>query len=225
VQLVLAFDDHADPPAPMPGAQALGAGTAAPRAHTPDPPRATRATQATEATQPAQTTYYVRHPRARRYVLRVDPDGSLRVTIPRRGSKKEALAFAARHATWVARQRARLRTPLVSPEEQQRLKRRARQELPARLRALAAAHGLNVRRVTIRNQRSRWGSCGPDGHICLNWRLVLMPDGVRDYVLIHELMHLRRLDHSPAYWRLVAAACPDFRAARLWLRAHGPELR
>jgi predicted metal-dependent hydrolase len=52
-----------------------------------------------------------------------------------------------------------------------------------------------------------------------------MPDWVRDYVMLHELMHLRRLDHSPAYWRLVAAACPDYRDARLWLRAHGPALR
>ena len=98
-------------------------------------------------------------------------------------------------------------------------------ELPARLRELADVHGLAVTRVTIRNQRTRWGSCGRDGHVCLNWRLVAMPDRVRDYVMIHELMHLRRLDHSPAFWRLVAAACPHYREARQWLRAHGPELR
>ena len=52
-----------------------------------------------------------------------------------------------------------------------------------------------------------------------------MPDWVRDYVIVHELMHLKRMDHSPAYWRLVAAACPGYREARQWLRAHGPELR
>ncbi len=80
-------------------------------------------------------------------------------------------------------------------------------------------------RISIRNQRSRWGSCGREGHICLNWRLVLMPPFVRDYVLIHELMHLCRMDHSPAYWRLVAGACPDYRTARDWLRRHGPALR
>jgi predicted metal-dependent hydrolase len=78
-----------------------------------------------------------------------------------------------------------------------------------------------VTRVSIRNQRSRWGSCGPDGHICLNWRLVRMPPAVRDYVIVHELMHLRRMDHSAAYWALVAAACPDYQAARRWLREHG----
>ena len=58
------------------------------------------------------------------------------------------------------------------------------------------------------------------GHICLNWRLVLMPEAVRDYVLIHELMHLRRLDHSRHFWRLVAHACPDYEDSRRWLRAN-----
>ena len=97
--------------------------------------------------------------------------------------------------------------------------------LPPRLMELAGQHGLTVTRVSIRDQRSRWGSCGRDGHICLNWRLVQMPDWVRDYVLVHELMHLRRMDHSPKYWRLVAAAYPAYEAARAWLRRHGPALR
>ena len=167
----------------------------------------------------------MRHRRARRYLLRVDHDGRVRVTIPRGGSKREAEAFAGRNLTWIARQRARVTRPLFTREERRALKQRARQELPPRLLALAAAHGLSVTRVTVRNQRTRWGSCGRDGHICLNWRLVLMPDEVRDYVLIHELMHLRRLDHSPAYWRLVAAADPAYREARQWLRANGPGLR
>jgi predicted metal-dependent hydrolase len=98
-------------------------------------------------------------------------------------------------------------------------------ELPRRLLALADQHGLQVSRVSIRDQRTRWGSCGRDGHITLNWRLVVMPDWVRDYVIVHELMHLRRLDHSPAYWQLVAQACPWYREAKQWLRAHGPALR
>ena len=109
--------------------------------------------------------------------------------------------------------------------ERTALRERAREELPARLREIAAAHGLIVTGVSIRNQRTRWGSCGRDGKITLNWRLVLMPPAVRDYVLIHELMHLRRLDHSPAYWKLVAAACQGYREARQWLRIHGPALR
>ena len=83
---------------------------------------------------------------------------------------------------------------------------------------LAERFGLRVSRVSVRNQQSRWGSCSPNGHICLNWRLVTMPEWVRDYVIIHELMHLKRLDHSPKFWKLVAAACPEYQKARAWLR-------
>jgi predicted metal-dependent hydrolase len=169
--------------------------------------------------------YFVRHRRARRYLLRVDPDGRVRVTIPRGGSKREADAFVQRHTDWVARQRARLTPSALEADERRALRERARTELPARLLELAALHGMTVTGVSIRNQRTRWGSCGRDGNISLNWRLVLMPPAVRDYVLIHELMHLRRLDHSPAYWKLVAAACPEYRDARQWLRLNGPALR
>jgi predicted metal-dependent hydrolase len=167
----------------------------------------------------------VRHRRARRYLLRVDHDGRVRVTIPRGGSKREADAFVQRHIDWVARQRARLIPSVFGAEERMALRARARAELPARLLEIAAEQGLTVTGVSIRNQRTRWGSCGRDGKISLNWRLVLMPPSVRDYVLIHELMHLKRLDHSPAYWRLVAAACPGYREARQWLRINGPALR
>lgn len=158
-------------------------------------------------------------------MLRVDSDGRVRVTIPRGGSRREAEAFASRHAGWIARQRARLTRQSRSLEERRALHDRARRELPARLLALASRLGVAVSRVSIRNQRSRWGSCGREGHICLNWRLVLMPAAVSEYVLIHELMHLRRMDHSPAYWRLVAEACPGYREARDWLRRFGPSLR
>jgi predicted metal-dependent hydrolase len=98
-------------------------------------------------------------------------------------------------------------------------------ELPQRLLALAARYQLVVSRISIRDQRTRWGSCGRNGHVCLNWRLVSLPPSVRDYVLIHELMHLHRLDHSAAYWKLVEIACPGYREARQWLRRHGPSFR
>jgi predicted metal-dependent hydrolase len=167
---------------------------------------------------------FIRNTRARRYVLRVDADGRVRVTIPRGGSRREAGAFAARHADWIARQRSRFKRQVRTPDQRRMLREQARRDLPLRLLALAERHGLDVTRVSVRDQRTRWGSCGRDGHICLNWRLVLMPSFVSEYVLIHELMHLKRMDHSPAYWRLVAAACPDYRNARDWLRRHGRSL-
>ena len=97
----------------------------------------------------------------------------------------------------------------------------AAEELPGRLLRLAAAHGLAVARVTVRNQRSRWGSCSRDGNIALNWRLLQMPTAVCDYVLLHELMHLREPNHSPRFWAHVAGVCPDYAEARVWLRAEG----
>ncbi|MBI4885588.1 MAG: M48 family metallopeptidase [Acidobacteria bacterium] len=167
----------------------------------------------------------MRHRRARRYVLRVEHDGRVRVTIPRGGSRREAVAFGLRHLEWIAEQRAGIQVARFGPEQRRALRARAAVELPGRLVELAARHQLAVRRVSVRDQRSRWGSCGPDGHICLNWRLVLMPPWVRDYVILHELMHLRRLNHSRQYWKLVAEVCPGYETARQWLREHGPSLR
>lgn len=170
--------------------------------------------------------HLVRHPRARRYVVSVRADGSVRVTIPRWGSTREALAFVERQREWIARQQARAQHERAEPREQQppeevrALRLRAKAQLPVRLLQLAGELGVSVARVSVRNQRWRWGSCSRGGHICLNWRLVMMPDWVRDYVLIHELMHRKRLDHSPKFWKLVAAACPAYQDARAWLRAY-----
>lgn len=172
--------------------------------------------------EPASALYFVRHPRARRYLLRVEPTGRIRVTIPRGGSKREAESFVRRQQAWILHQMQRLAssTPIPSADRGLLLAR-ARLELPSELLATADRLGLIVTKVSVRNQRSRWGSCGRDGHITLNWRLVTMPSWVREYVLIHELIHLKRMDHSPAYWALVAEACPDYAKARQWLRAHG----
>jgi predicted metal-dependent hydrolase len=167
--------------------------------------------------------YLVRDARARRYVLRVNHDGTLRLTLPRWGSLEAARRFARGERQWIERERARLlrrAAPSISPEERATLKRRAHLELPARLRKLAAQHGFEAGRVTIRDQRSRWGSCSPNGDISLNWRLIRMPEAVRDYVLLHELAHLREPNHSRRFWRLMSRICPGWREARQWLREH-----
>jgi predicted metal-dependent hydrolase len=150
----------------------------------------------------------------------------VRVTIPRWGSKREAAAFAERERTWIEKQQRRAEQDSLRPKPaalsadiEREFRDLAKRELPARLLELAAEHGLTVSRVSVRNQRWRWGSCSRKGHICLNWRLIQMPDSVRDYVMVHELMHLKRMDHSPKFWRLVAQVCPDFKTARAWLRS------
>ncbi len=170
-------------------------------------------------------TVYVRHRWARRYILRVLDDGTLRVTLPRWGSKREAHGFVERSTEWIARQVSKqlARKPVAMPDEAE-LRRRAAEELPGELLALAGVHGIVVTRVSIRNQRTRWGACSSSGAITLNWRLIAVPDFVREYVMIHELMHRREMNHSRRFWRHVAAACPRYEDARTWLRRDGPRL-
>jgi predicted metal-dependent hydrolase len=212
---------------------------------------------------------FVRIRKARRYIMRVRPDGTLRITIPRSGSKAEAMAFMARHLAWIAKERARVQkeqSPVrwtagtavwldgvphqtvvihkpdgpvacyagrsvrvrdvddIRPEVEADLRILAREQLVPRLTELAREHGLEFTRVTIRAQRSRWGSCSRAGAIALNFRLIQMPAFVRDYVLIHELMHLRQQNHGPRFWALVERACPDYRDAERWLRRSGRAL-
>jgi predicted metal-dependent hydrolase len=105
------------------------------------------------------------------------------------------------------------------------LRRIAERELPVRTRELAVEHGITVNRVTVRAQKTRWGSCSAKGTISLNWRLVQAPPFVVDYLIVHELMHRPQMNHSARYWKLVAAAFPDYRRAEQWLKKGGVELR
>lgn len=210
--------------------------------------------------------------RARRYVLRLRPDGVARVSIPRGGSAAEAQRFAERNLAWLGRQLQRqanqprfpqpwpvdaeilfrgemVRLQQVAsegaakvqfaaeclpikdlgadlrPEVERHLRRIAVRELSERVNMLAQAHGREVRRVTVRNQRSRWGSCSRRGTISLNWRLIQAPPLVRDYIILHELAHLKEMNHSRRFWAEVKRLCPDYEAAELWLKRHAALLR
>ena len=173
---------------------------------------------------PRTETVFVRHRWARRYILRVLDNGTLRVTLPRWGSKKEALAFVERSGAWIAKQLLKRPHHPVQDTDQTELRVRASKELPGQLRALASTHGITVKSISIRNQRTRWGACSAHGSITLNWRLILVPEFVREYVMIHELMHRRELNHSKRFWKHVAAACPRHQDARQWLLSEGQRL-
>lgn len=113
----------------------------------------------------------------------------------------------------------------LRPVVERRLRTLAAKEFPLRVLELAAQHGLRVTRVSVRAQRSRWGSCSRTGAISLNWRLIHAPTFVRDYVIVHELMHLRQMNHSDKFWAEVARAFPRWREAEAWLKGHGPLIR
>lgn len=168
--------------------------------------------------------------RSRRRTLSVEirPDGSVVVRAPQRLPASEIETFLRRKTPWIL---AHLpdpeeTLPLYTEEELREIRRQAKEILPLRVHALAEQLGLSgrVRRVTIRFQKTRWGSCSAKGTISLNGLLVLVPERVRDYVIIHELCHLRHMDHSPAFWSGVEAVLPDHRELRGWLRKNGRQL-
>ena len=109
----------------------------------------------------------------------------------------------------------------VRPTLEAHFVRRGKVELPARTWELAALTGVAVTAVTVRNQRSRWGSCSANGTISLNGRLVQTPDFVRDYIVYHELMHLREMNHSDRFWARVEEVCPNWRDAEHWIKRNG----
>jgi hypothetical protein len=109
----------------------------------------------------------------------------------------------------------------LKPALVSRFARLAKVELPARAWELAAHTRMGVTRVSVRDQRSRWGSCTAQGAVSLNWRLILTPESVRDYIILHELMHLREMNHSQRFWDCVEAVFPAWREAEAWIKRNG----
>jgi predicted metal-dependent hydrolase len=145
-----------------------------------------------------------------------------------RASEADIRAAIEYHAPWLERQlanapRASLALDrLTLTEDQGRREARARISLIAQ--SEAAALGVRYSRITLRDQRSRWGSCSSKGALSFNWRLVLAPHDVLDYVVVHEVCHLIELHHGPAFWRLVAKRRPGYADSRRWLDEHGWEI-
>jgi predicted metal-dependent hydrolase len=104
------------------------------------------------------------------------------------------------------------------------LKREAKRELEAASRRAAEKLGVAIKRVSVRDQSSRWGSCSSTGVLSFSWRLILAPAFVLEYLAAHEVAHLKEMNHSPRFWRLVIAHCPDAARAKAWLDAHGSDL-
>jgi hypothetical protein len=222
-----------------------------------------------------QMVYLVRlrrHRQARRYTLRIRAASrEIVVTMPLRGSVREAKIFAQKHGGWIAArlQRLPVATPFGhdmilpvrglahrivhhpgkrgtvwiesnasgerllcvaggAPHIERRigdfLKREAKRELETASRRAAEQLGVAVKRVSVRDQSSRWGSCSTTGVLSFSWRLIFAPTFVLDYLAAHEVTHLIEMNHSPRFWGLVGQLCPDVKRAKAWLDAHGSDL-
>jgi predicted metal-dependent hydrolase len=114
--------------------------------------------------------------------------------------------------------------PERTPALERWYRRAARLEIAPRLDHACALSGTAYTRLTIRGQRTRWASCSRDGAMSFNWRLLLAPEAVLDYVVWHEVCHLEIMDHSPRFWAQVEGWCPDWREQARWLRRHGQTL-
>ena len=167
--------------------------------------------------------------RARRVRVDVRPDGEVVLTIPRRVPREVAWRFLEQSRGWIERTRARLARPVVPlPWEGSRDLAELRVQARATARRLldeeSARLGVRCSTLSIRDPRSRWGSCGPDGRIMLSLRLVMAPPEVFRYVVVHELCHLRWRGHGPRFWALVERQMPGYEQPYRWLREHGARL-
>ncbi len=168
-----------------------------------------------------------RSPRARRWRLEVPWGEPARLTVPRWMSRVEVERVLADKRPWIEQQRRR-QVPQLGLEGFAVSESEARIGVRELVSALAEEEaerlGVAYQRIRIGDQRTLWGSCSPKGTLSFNWRLVLAPLEVLDYVVVHELCHLRVANHSPRFWMLVERRRPRWREPRDWLREYGAEL-
>lgn len=166
--------------------------------------------------------------RSRRRTISVQVVGEgVVVRAPMRTSRREADAFVERHEDWIAKQRKKneqtkaAAAPPLTSDELAALYAKAREVLPARVRYYAERLGVGFGRIAIRCQRTRWGSCSTKHNLNFNCLLMLTPPEVIDAVVVHEVCHLREMNHSARFYALVLSHCPDYRRWDGWLRENG----
>ena len=161
----------------------------------------------------------------RTVALQVLPAGEILVRAPLLMGKTQIAQFVESKAAWISRQLTRQaerpQLPPFSEEELRQLKKQAKAAIPPRVQFFAEKMGIPYGTVAIRSQRTRWGSCSAKGNLNFNCLLMLVPEEIRDYVIVHELCHLLEMNHSPRFWREVETVLPDYKIRRKWLKANG----
>ena len=162
--------------------------------------------------------------------LQIQEDGTLLIRAPLRMTDAVIFDFIQSHQQWIEKhvsameQRRVEKAPAFTAEEIRAMAEETRRFLPPLLDQYSRAIGVRPSRMTVRSQKTRWGSCSSQGGLNFNCLLALTPDNIRRYVVIHELCHLREMNHSPAFWNLVASQMPDYRKAKEWLKTEGKKL-
>ena len=160
--------------------------------------------------------------------LQITPEGNVLVRCPRKLSQRDIEAFVTSKRTWLEKHLYRIsaqpRLPAFTDRELLDLAAIARTVLPDRVAFYADRMGVTYGTITIRRQRTRWGSCTAQGNLNFNCLLMLLPPEVQDYVVVHELCHRRELNHSPRFWAEVEKVLPDYQTARAYLKDHGAAL-
>lgn len=160
--------------------------------------------------------------------IQITPAGEVIVRCPKRFPAREAERFVESKRPWIEAHLAKLaqspQEPPFSVEELRDLARQAARVIPERAAYFAPLVGVDYGRITIRSQRTRWGSCSAKGNLNFNCLLTLCPPEVLDYVVVHELCHRKELNHSARFWAEVAKVCPDYARHRHWLKENGGAL-
>lgn len=167
--------------------------------------------------------------RRKTLALQVGPDGRILARAPLQMPESEIIRFAESKRPWLEKTQARVTAEerqaeaagMFTPDELDRAARQTARLLTERLAYYAPLLGVTYRKVSVRKQHSRWGSCNTRGDLSFNSLLALVPREVLDYVVVHELCHRKHMDHSPAFWQAVKNAFPDYENARRWLNTDG----
>lgn len=161
--------------------------------------------------------------------IQVKADGSVIVRAPRYMPERDIMGFVSERSEWIekAREKARKAREAVgeleplSYDDIEELADKAVRLIPERVKYFAPIVGVDYGRITVRNQKTRWGSCSGKANLNFNCLLMLTPDDVIDYVVVHELCHLIEMNHSPAFWAEVERVLPEYKKSRLWLKRNG----
>lgn len=169
--------------------------------------------------------YTIIHSNRKTMAIQVKKDGQVVVRCPVWVSDKKACRFLQEHKNWVKQQyekvQERLRNQVVyTPEQVKGFREAARKLLTEKSAAWAERMGVDFGRISIREQATRWGSCSGKGNLNYNWKLILLPDEIIDYVVVHELAHRKEMNHSRRFWDIVEQELPDYRQRRKVLRLY-----